>query len=404
MNESHDLPLVDDALNLFTSEGPESESERVLSAETLSVTPSELASFAPEESSPSIDSADATAWSAPARQWEWRRPWLLVPLAAVAMATGAVFRQFVPDSDSLPTAAQTAYAAPSLPGSTVSTVSAERPPDIGVAETTEPDIARTTQQDVVGTTQRDVAGTTQQGVVGTTQRDVVGTAKRDIVGTTQPSETRGPAKPREAGPSKPREAGPSWLPPISPPAPRRPDPIPPPSQPPSRFDAPAVTSTSAVAAVPDPPPTTVKTEPPLVAVAAESAREAPRETSPLPEPAPARPAIAPARPATAPGIRVALDEYENAVGRLDMKAVRAVWPSADVKGLAKAFDQLREQSLKLEDCRIAPAGSTAVATCAGTLRYVPKMGNKTERVERRQWEFSLREKNESWVIERVASR
>jgi hypothetical protein len=97
-----------------------------------------------------------------------------------------------------------------------------------------------------------------------------------------------------------------------------------------------------------------------------------------------------------------LTAYRNALGSLDAKAVQVVYPSADVKGMAKNFDQFREQSLRLENCRIETNATTAKATCSGTIRFVPKQGNRSERTM--PMEFNLRANDEAWVIDRIVTR
>ena len=122
-------------------------------------------------------------------------------------------------------------------------------------------------------------------------------------------------------------------------------------------------------------------------------------------PAPAR--TAPPEPAArsnSAAIQDVLNHYRDAFNTLDLEAARTVWPSADAKALGRAFASLEEQGLVLQTCRIDVNGARAVALCGGTLRYVPKHGNKTARVEQRQWEFTLREVAERWSIDSVDAR
>lgn len=130
---------------------------------------------------------------------------------------------------------------------------------------------------------------------------------------------------------------------------------------------------------------------PLVSAAADAPRAAP---------APAA-AAAPSR-SRADSVRDTLTAYRNAVGARNAQAVQVVYPSVDVKGMARAFDQFREQSLQLENCQITTSAATAVATCSGTIRYVPKVGSRSERTT--AMEFNLRADNEAWVIDRIVTR
>lgn len=96
-----------------------------------------------------------------------------------------------------------------------------------------------------------------------------------------------------------------------------------------------------------------------------------------------------------------LQGYQSAFSRLDVDGVRQVWPSVDQKALAKAFDQLRREDLKFENCKVTVTGANAVAACGGTTEYVPKIGSKSPRVERHQWRISLQQVAERWVVRGV---
>ena len=52
----------------------------------------------------------------------------------------------------------------------------------------------------------------------------------------------------------------------------------------------------------------------------------------------------------------------------------------------------------------ATSSTRANATCNGTLRYVPRVGTRQSAVDRRRWEFALKEGDEGWSIERVVAR
>ena len=135
-------------------------------------------------------------------------------------------------------------------------------------------------------------------------------------------------------------------------------------------------------------------------------------------PPPATPAPAPARPApateTAPAapaevvdtraIQLVLGQYRNAFNVLDSGAAKAVWPSVDARALSRAFDRLEEQAVQFSECNIAVTGVRATASCAGSAKYVPKVGNRSPHYEPRQWWFNLRKADEGWLIEQVDSR
>ena len=101
---------------------------------------------------------------------------------------------------------------------------------------------------------------------------------------------------------------------------------------------------------------------------------------------------------------MALNRYQDAFSTLDANAAHAVWPSVDVKALAKAFDQLEAQTFDLEGCDITVTGARAEADCAGNARYVRKVGNRALRVEPRRWRFTLRQTSDQWVIATVDAR
>jgi hypothetical protein len=195
----------------------------------------------------------------------------------------------------------------------------------------------------------------------------------------------------------------------------------------SRPPAPAVAATTAPSAVPAvsaapaaPAASSAPAAPPAnSAAAAPPASSAPAVpivtaaapvSTPNPAPPPSAPVSAPS--ATPAGgltaetraVALALNRYQDAFSALDAGAVHAVWPSVDVRALAKAFDQLEDQTFELEGCDIAVAGAQAEADCGGNARYTRKVGNRTLRVEPRRWHFKLRETNGQWVIDAVDAR
>lgn len=117
-----------------------------------------------------------------------------------------------------------------------------------------------------------------------------------------------------------------------------------------------------------------------------------------------RPGAATAVRSRTAAVQSTLDRYRDAFSALDPAAAHAVWPSVDSSALGRAFDQLAHQTFEFDNCRIFLAGSKATASCTGTVRYVPKVGNRQITAVRQRWDFELREAGEDWSIERVITR
>jgi hypothetical protein len=134
----------------------------------------------------------------------------------------------------------------------------------------------------------------------------------------------------------------------------------------------------------------------------------PRPSAPAP-PADRAAALSPAGaavvtpPAVTPNAAIerTLKGYQAAFSRLDVAAVREVWPSVDGRALARAFDQLHSEDLTFDSCQVTVTGATAVAACGGTTEYVPKVGSKSPRVERNRWRISLLRSADQWVVTKV---
>ena len=103
-------------------------------------------------------------------------------------------------------------------------------------------------------------------------------------------------------------------------------------------------------------------------------------------------------------IQRTLGQYRNAYQLLDANAARAVWPSVDVRALARAFDTLTSQQLAFDACSIDVAGESATASCRGSATYTPKVGSREPKLESRQWTFQLRKDGETWKIQRAQTR
>ena len=96
-----------------------------------------------------------------------------------------------------------------------------------------------------------------------------------------------------------------------------------------------------------------------------------------------------------------VDRYEHAFSTLSLDGITAFWPSVNTRTLAKAFDQLQEQHVSFDACRIEVHGDEADAMCGGQARFVPKIGSRTPRVERHVWAFTLMRQQQVWVIYKV---
>jgi hypothetical protein len=115
-------------------------------------------------------------------------------------------------------------------------------------------------------------------------------------------------------------------------------------------------------------------------------------------------ATTPALARDAADIDVVLTRYRSAFGELDPSAVSQVWPNADSRALARAFRGLEQQGITFDNCDITVAGTSAAASCAGTVRYVTKVGSKDPRTERRRWQFTFGKVRDRWTIQTVESR
>jgi hypothetical protein len=97
-------------------------------------------------------------------------------------------------------------------------------------------------------------------------------------------------------------------------------------------------------------------------------------------------------------IRETLERYRRAYNGLDARLAHAVYPGVDLTALEHAFDNLRSQSLQFDVCNFEVHGASARATCRGSARYVPKIGSREPRAERRVWTFRLDKDDRDWKI------
>ena len=99
-----------------------------------------------------------------------------------------------------------------------------------------------------------------------------------------------------------------------------------------------------------------------------------------------------------------VNRYEQSYRQLDANAVAAIWPSVDTRNLSRMFERIRRQDLRFDTCAFAVAESRATATCAGSLTYVPRVGNSAERTDRHTWSIQLERSGEQWQIVDVTAR
>jgi hypothetical protein len=107
------------------------------------------------------------------------------------------------------------------------------------------------------------------------------------------------------------------------------------------------------------------------------------------------------RPQAAPAVLGAIQRYAVAFNRQDARATTAVWPSADRQALVKTFSGLHEQRLTLLSCTTAVTGNRATASCYGTRRYRPRVGDSTTRIQQGRWRFGLQRSAGTWLIASV---
>jgi hypothetical protein len=132
--------------------------------------------------------------------------------------------------------------------------------------------------------------------------------------------------------------------------------------------------------------------------------------APAVSPAPVAPSAAPAAAAIVPPpneslrVRSVLDQYARAFGRLDVSAVRAVYPSVDQRGLTRAFSDLSSQTVSFDRCDIdidpQSGGSNAKAACYGKASFVGKVGSQ-QRTESRTVRFELKRDGDAWKIQKA---
>jgi len=188
---------------------------------------------------------------------------------------------------------------------------------------------------------------------------------------------------RDAAP-KPAAAPPRVVPPPGPTLVARAAPAAPrPTDAPAHVTAPTPT--------PLPAPATVSTPAPeALATATAAAR-------------PVSAALASAASTDEADIRSALTRFRTAYSQLDAGAARDVWPSVDRRALERAFQSLKSQDLRFDQCKLTVAGARAQAACKGRATYVPRIGDQSPRYTTREWTFELQKAAERWTISSARS-
>jgi hypothetical protein len=72
----------------------------------------------------------------------------------------------------------------------------------------------------------------------------------------------------------------------------------------------------------------------------------------------------------------------------------------DERSLARAFDTLQSQQVSLGRCSVQVEGTSASASCNGSVTWTPKVGGGSQTAAR-QWRFQLQSGNGAWQITRA---
>lgn len=264
----------------------------------------------------------------------------------------------------------------------------EVPPAAVVARSQEGAVGTTGRPDVAEAEGETAAPTAGQGALGGTER------VRPVVTQALPMVERG----MTAGEDRPAAVTtfPGRVTAESPSAPSAS--VPPPVSVPANAEAsrPPVTSS----------PTSSGAMPPVerVAIATEEPRLPVEPVAPPRAETALRAEAREAAPSEVGAVEDTLHRYADAYTRLDAGAARRVWPGVDERALARAFQALESQGLVFEHCDLDVAENDATAACRGRARYVPKVGSREPRIERRQWRFRLHKSEAGWQIVQAEAR
>ena len=108
---------------------------------------------------------------------------------------------------------------------------------------------------------------------------------------------------------------------------------------------------------------------------------------------------APAQTSSAePGVRDTLKRYSAALESRDADAVKKVQPSVPTDSLAKAFNDMRELKVEIDDVRVLSVdGNKARVSCRVTQTLTPKAGAKRTTAVSRV--IRLQRIQDLWVID-----
>ncbi|MBI4473483.1 MAG: protein kinase [Acidobacteria bacterium] len=102
--------------------------------------------------------------------------------------------------------------------------------------------------------------------------------------------------------------------------------------------------------------------------------------------------------AVEPGVRDTLQRYSAALEKLDANAVKKVQPSLAAENLARAFREMKELKVAIDEVKVLSADKmTALVSCRVTQTLTPKVGPKQTTAVTRV--MRLRRDSDAWVID-----
>lgn len=97
------------------------------------------------------------------------------------------------------------------------------------------------------------------------------------------------------------------------------------------------------------------------------------------------------------GVLAVLNEYTRALERRDIRATKAVYPSANDRRLRQSFNDVQAQQFRIASCDVSFTTPGANARCVGNSTFHPKVGSVIRRTDR-EWVFSLARDGGAWQI------
>jgi hypothetical protein len=122
----------------------------------------------------------------------------------------------------------------------------------------------------------------------------------------------------------------------------------------------------------------------------------------IPRPATAQPPAPPVPPQPANPLdaaaKEALQQYSAALESLDADQVKKIHPGVDVEGLRRAFREMRELKVSIDNVRVlSTEGATARVSCRVTQTLTPKAGSRQTTAVTRV--LKLRRQEATWLID-----